>query len=207
MPLRRPGPAGSPPAPERARPRDGEHLAAALAHPDPMVRRWSARDLADWPGHSAALVARLAHEPEASVREVIFTTLTALGDPVAVAGMAACLRSEEAGLRREAIEALQLLPSAVAPIMSSLLHDADPDVRIFAVNVLESLRHPDVEAWLLEVIEHDPHLNVCATAVDLLGEVGSAAARAPLTRLRARFADQPYIAFATDLALSRIQEG
>jgi hypothetical protein len=46
-------------------------------------------------------------------------------------------------------------------------------VRIFAVNILESLRHPQVEEWLIEVIEGDPHLNVCGTAVDLLGETGS----------------------------------
>ena len=35
---------------------------------------------------------------------------------------------------------------------------------------LVSLRHPDVELWLREVIERDAHENVCATAVDLLGE-------------------------------------
>jgi hypothetical protein len=47
-------------------------------------------------------------------------------------------------------------------------------------------------------------LNVCATAVDLLGEVGSGAAREPLLRLKTRYADEPYIQFAADLALKRI---
>jgi hypothetical protein len=63
-----------------------------------------------------------------------------------------------------------------------------------------------VEAWLIAVIERDPHLNVCATAVDLLGEVGADAAREPLARLKARYADEPYIQFAADLALKRIAE-
>jgi HEAT repeat protein len=101
---------------------------------------------------------------------------------------------------------MKLLPEEVAPIMRELLGDADPDVRIFAVNILESLRHPEVEAWLIEVIATDPHVNVCATAVDLLGEVGSAAAREALLHLKARFSDEPYVQFATDLALRRIDE-
>jgi hypothetical protein len=75
------------------------------------------------------------------------------------------------------------------------------------VNILESLRHPEVESWLIEVIDSDPHLNVCATAVDLLGEVGSSAAREPLLRLKARYTEEPYIQFAADLALKRINEG
>jgi NAD/NADP transhydrogenase alpha subunit len=79
-------------------------------------------------------------------------------------------------------------------------------VRIFADNVLESLCHPEVEAWLIEVIEKDTHVNACATAVDLLGEVGTEAAIEPLARLKARFTDEPYIQFAADLALKRIHE-
>jgi len=77
-------------------------------------------------------------------------------------------------------------------------------VRIFAINILESLRHPDVEAWLIEVIERDPMVNVCGTAVDLLSEVGSSASHDALERLKARFAAEPYIQFAADLALQRI---
>jgi len=50
------------------------------------------------------------------------------------------------------------------------------------------------------------HVNVCATAVDLLGEVGSEAAHEPLGRLKVRYADEPYIQFAADLALKRITE-
>ena len=151
-------------------------------------------------------MAHLGEEPDASVREVILTTLTRLGDAVAVAGLVQCMRSDDAALRNEAIEAMKLLPDAVAPIMRDLLADPDSDLRIFAVNILESLKHPDVELWLREVIERDPHINVCATAVDLLGEVGSAAALDSLRQLKARFAGQAYIAFAADLAIKRIQQ-
>ena len=192
---------------ERKQPRDCTSLIAELENANPMVRRWAARDLTDSPVASSALVKRLQREEDVSVREVILTTLTSLGDDVAVEGLVECLRSEDVSLRNEAIEAMKQLPDKVAPIMRGLLSDADPDVRIFAVNILESLRHPEVESWLIEVIESDPQLNVSATAVDLLGEVGSTAAREPLLRLKARYADEPYIQFATDLALKRITEG
>jgi len=192
---------------ERKQPRDCAGLMLQLDEVNPMARRWAARDLTDCPAASAALVSRLQREDDVSVREVILTTLTALGDEVAVAGLVDCLRSEGVALRNEAIEAMKQLPDEVAPIMLGLLADASPDVRIFAVNILESLRHPEVESWLIAVIENDSVLNVCATAVDLLGEVGSTRARVPLENLKARYADEPYIQFASDLALKRIAEG
>jgi HEAT repeat protein len=191
---------------ERKVQRDCASLVLGLDNPNPLARRWSARDLADCPDAAAALVSRLQREDDASVRENIFSTLTCLGDEVAVAGLVQCLRSDDAALRNEAIESMKQLPDEVAPIMRGLLSDTDADVRIFAVNVLESLRHPEVEAWLVEVIAGDPHINVCATAVDLLGEVGTEASREPLKLLKLRFADEPYIQFAADLALKRIDE-
>ncbi len=119
------------------------------------------------------------------MREVILTTLTRLGDDVAVDGLVLCLRSEDAALRNEAIQAMKELPDEVAQLMSGILADPDPDVRIFAVNVLESLRHPQVEAWLIGVIERDPHVNVCATGGGPAGRSRHArGARGAATRSR-----------------------
>jgi len=195
------------PEAEQASRRDCAHLLQQLNDPNPETRRWAARDLVDCVGVSAALVQHLTRETESSVREVILTTLVRLGDSRAVAGLVDCMRSEDASVRNEAIEALKQLPTEVAPIMRQLLSDEDSDMRIFAVNVLESLRHPLVESWLAEVIQRDPHVNVCATAVDLLGEVGSREVLEPLLRLKDRFAREPYIQFAADLAIKRIIEG
>ena len=192
--------------PLRKTARDCASLANGLEDANAEARRWAARDLAQCPGSSAVLVARLAVEQNAAVREVILTSLTRLGDATAVAGLVDCMRSEDAALRNDAIDAMKQLPDAVAPIMRELLNDKDSDLRIFAVNILESLKHPDVEIWLREVIERDPHINVCATAVDLLGEVGSEGALASLRQLKARFSGQAYIQFAADLAIKRILE-
>jgi len=191
---------------DRKQTRECPDLLAGLEDDNPTTRRWAARDIVNCQDVASALVDRLKREGNLSVREVILTTLTRLGDSTAVAGLVDCLRSEDAALRNEAIEAMKQLPDEVAPIMQGLLVDPDPDVRIFAVNILESLRHPDVESWLIEVIETDAHVNVCATALDLLSEVGTAWALEPLARLKVRFADEPYIQFAADLALRRIHE-
>lgn len=177
----------------------------SLQSTDEMTRRWAARDLAAFPQASAALMQQLTQEPDRSVREAIFVSLTQIGDQIAVDGLITCLRSEVVNLRNDAIEAMKLMPDAVAPMMQGLLHDSDPDIRIFAVNILESLRHPKVESWLIDVITTDPHLNVCATALDLLAEVGSQQAIEPLQQLKQKFADEPFVQFAIDIALTRIQ--
>ncbi|QFY44377.1 HEAT repeat domain-containing protein [Candidatus Methylospira mobilis] len=191
---------------KRQRPRDFDGLTAALNSGDEVIRRWAVRDLAEFPAAGGALAARLKREPNAAVRNAILTALTRLGDKEAVDGLVECLRSEDVALRNAAMEAMKELPAEVAPIMDTLLSDNDPDVRIFAVSILESLRHPRVEVWLKAVIEHDPHVNVCATAADLLSELASEISRTALERLPLRFPEEPYIAFVTDLALKRLNE-
>ena len=62
-----------------------------------------------------------------------------------------------------------------------------------------------MERWLIEVIEKDAHLNVCATAVDLLCEVGTEAAIEPLLRLKARFVTDTFIQFSSNRAIKRIR--
>ena len=186
--------------------RSCEELIAALEDSDATVRRHAAQQITSCHDAATALVNRLKREENTAVREAILNTLLRLHDPSIGSGLAECLRSEDAALRNDVIEAFKQLGDEVAPILRSLLADPDPDVRIFVVNILNSERHPDVEQWLIEVIERDAHVNVCATAVDLLCEVGAKASMDPLFRLKTRFAHEPYIQFAADLALKRVRE-
>lgn len=198
--------AAAPPAEKRRRERTGETLLQQLHDDRPMARRWAARDLVDYPHADAALAERLLMEQDLSVREVVLTSLTRLGSPVAIHALLACLRSQDASLRNEAIVCMQQLPAEVAPIMQQLLTCDDADLRIFAVNILGALCHPQVEAWLIQVLQQDCHVNVCAAALDLLAEVGTRQALSAIGLVRQRFAEQPYIQFAADLALKRINE-
>ena len=186
--------------------RNCDVLAAVLEEGEVADRRQAAREIVRCPDAAITLVNRLKREEDLSVREVILNTLLRLNDPSAISGLVDCLRSEDAALRNEVIEAFKQMGSEVDPILHSLLADPDPDVRIFVVNILDSQRHPEAESWLIKVIEQDSHVNVCATAVDLLCEVASEAAFDPLVRLKARFASAPYMQFAADLALKRIRE-
>lgn len=204
--IRKQGEARTPRQEQRQRERNGDTLLLQLQDPNPLARRWAARDLVDYPAAASALAARLLQEADLSVREVILTSLTLIGSPAAIQGLLDCLRSEDACLRNEAIACMQQLPADVAPIMQQLLHSDDADLRIFAVNILAALCHPQVENWLIQVLQEDPHVNVCAAALDLLAEVGTPAAAAAIRLAKGRFAAQPYIQFAADLALARVAE-
>lgn len=185
--------------------RDTAGLCAQLKAPDVSTRRWAARDLADHPEAVAALCEHLRQEPDLSVREVIFTTLESLGGPTCVAAIVPLLRSEDANLRNSAIELLSQLPHDVAPWVDRLLADADPDVRMFTVNLLGELKHPDVQRWLGQVLDQDPHINVAAAALEVLTEVGTPASLGVLARAQRRFASDPFMAFAAELAIQRIE--
>ena len=182
-----------------------EELVAALEDSDAKVRRHSAQKITACLDAAAALISRLKREENTAVREAILNSLIHLHDPSIGSSLADCLRSEDAALRNDVIEAFKQLGDEVSPILNILLDDPDPDVRIFVVNILNSEHYPDVEQRLIEVIERDAHVNVCATAVDLLCEVGTEAAIDPLLHLKARFAHEAYIQFAANLALKRIR--
>lgn len=189
---------------ERSRQRNCQSLIDQLIDENPTARRWAARDLAECPESAGALLTQLNVELDHSVREVIFSTLTKIKTPEAIAGLVDCLRSEDAAIRNSAITALAQCPDEVSDLMALLLKDPDPDIRIFAVNILESLCIPDVESMLISVIAHDPHVNVCATAVGLLAEIATSASRASLEAVSRRFENEPFLIFAVELALKRI---
>lgn len=78
-------------------------------------------------------------------------------------------------------------------------------MRIFTVNLLGELRHSEVNRWLSQVLAQESQVNVVAAAIEVLAETGGAAERPGLQRVRERFADDPFIGFATELALERIE--
>ena len=190
---------------EREHPRDADGLLAQLQRGDAEQRRWAARDLGAHPHTSAPLGARLLAEPERSVRQALFTSLTAHGSPAAADALLPLLRSEDAELRNSAIEALSGMPAAVGPRIDTLLRDADPDVRIFTVNLLGELRHPQVRAWLLAVLQREAAVNVVAAAIEVLAEVGEPADEPALRAVATRFADDAFIGFAAGMAADRVR--
>ena len=189
----------------RRLPRDQAGLLRQLSDESAEIRRWAALDLAAFPDAVEALCGHLHQETQPSVREAILTALIEIGSDAVVRGLMPLLRSEDAALRNPVVEALQQLPDAVSPYLEMMLQDPDPDYRIFAVNVLANLRHPQMPVWLQTVIERDADLNVCAAAVEVLTEVGGPDAILALRLLPSRFGDEPFMQFCVDAAIRRIE--
>ena len=185
---------------------DLQQLAAQLDHADSARRRDAARVLAGCPGCSELLLRRLDVESEASVSEALIGALAQQADELAVQALLDCLRSEEVALRNDAIEARKIAGRQHPQLIREALTDSDSDVRILAIGILESLRHPDIEHWLIDLLEQEMHINVCACAIDLLCELGTERCLDVLDECRRRFVSEDYLCFTIELALARLQE-
>lgn len=196
----------NPQTPVANEPEDVWMLIHSLSHTDSELRRMAARDLGGVELAVPAMAEQLGQERQRDVAEAMLAALGKTGSEDAVAALIELLRSNDAWLRNETIEVLKGMPQAIGTHMARLLKDPDPDVRIFAVNVLESLRHPQVVPWLVQVIEQDAHVNVCATALDLLAETGDESCLSALDSVQQRFSDEPYLQFVAKIARDRILE-
>jgi HEAT repeat protein len=184
---------------------DIDRLLRDLDAPDGALRRKAAHDLGANQLAIRPLCGRLATETAPSVRAAILTSLIRLKSPKVVAALVEFLRSEDAALRNAVIEALQDMPEDVLPALDRLLNDDDSDLRIFAVNTMNELRHPEVRSRLERVIARDTHVNVCMAAVDGIAEIGDETLIGPLQMLEKRFPNTPFVAFAAAAAIQRIR--
>jgi HEAT repeat protein len=196
----------APAQPANDAPTSVDELLTDLKSLDPSLRRGAARKLTDHPQAAAELCAALVIEPQESVRESILTALIRIGTKSAAAGLLPLLNSEDPGLRNGAIEALKTMPDAVAERVDDIFSGSS-DVRIFGVEILGALAHPDSPRLLMRIIAEEREINVCAAAVEALAECGDGAAVAPLTALLARFPDEPFLEFSVRAALARIANG
>lgn len=181
---------------------------AALASPDPLVRRQGARALAGDAGAVETLCAQLAREDDVAVWEAILSSLAQTGGNAALEGLLRYLRAEPAQLRNEVLETLKTFPQAqILPHIGALLKHPDPHMRIAVIQMVQALGYPACVDTLNATLAEEEHVNVAATAVDLLAEMGTPEAVPALRTARQRFAGVPYMTFAIDTALARIERG
>ncbi len=201
MPLiRKPSPAT--PSPEAAAP--AHDVLAALAGGTGDERWAAARAAADVPGGVEALSRALTIERDARVREAILTSLARLGTSDAVAAILPHLRSDDANLRAGCLDALRIVPEALAPHLPGLLADPDPDVRVLACDLARLLPAGDAAGLLCCVLARDGQANVCAAAVEVLAEIAGADALPALDACARRFPGDPFLPFAVRVAAERI---
>lgn len=153
------------------------------------------------------LCAALADTSSDAVRDAAAIELASIGGQAVVDGVFPLLRSDDAAVRNIVIDILKELPNDVPRLMDALVEEPDADVRIFLVNALAGLRHPDVERWLIAVIDRDDNSNVVATALDALSEIATTTAEASLCKAIDRFPNEPFISFCAQNALKRLRSG
>lgn len=193
-----------PPAPVESSPSDLRQAGARLRRGTPQERWSAARSLGLRPGAARVLGDALAVEPDARVREAIFTSLARLACPESVEAVIAQVRSDDAGLRAGAFDAMRQMIAAVRPRLPALLTDPDPDVRILCCDLVREISSSEGTELLRAVLERDPEPNVCAAAVEVLAEIGQETALPSLESCRARFPGQDFLIFAIEIAAQRI---
>jgi HEAT repeat protein len=183
---------------------DGQSALARL-RAGPAAARWeAARALAEAPEAAPALGDALASEADPRVREAMFTSLAKLNNAASFEAALRHLRAEDAGLRSGALEAMQLMPDMIGQRLGELLRDADPDVRILACELARHMPAAPAAALLGGMLADEPAVNVCAAALEILTEIGTAAELDPLARLAARFPAEIFLNFSIKVAMDRI---
>lgn len=166
--------------------------------------RWAAARAMTRPEDVPALAAALSAEQDASVREAILTALCRIATPESMAAIIPGVRSDDAQIRRGALDALRSAPAAAAPHLPALLADGDADVRLLSCDVVRALPAADATALLSDLIARETEPNVCAAAVDVLADIGTADAAPALRAAAKRFANQPFLQFAIEGAIERL---
>jgi len=197
MPLvRRPGP---PPQDLRAT----AGILEGLASPSEEARWIAARAAAGMAEYATPLAAALGREPAPRVRQAMFTSLSRM-DSAGVGAVLPLLRSDDAGLRTGALDALRIMVRSSPELLPPLLDDTDVDVRILSCELARALPGDAATALLCDLLRREEDPNVCAAAVDVLAEVGQSEALPVLAACALKFRDTPFLTFAIQVTVERI---
>lgn len=181
---------------------------ARILSSDTPDERWSAaRRLAAEPESAGLLAEALGREQDSRVREAIFTALAHIGGDQAASIVLPYIRDPDAAVRNQALDSLCAMPAAVSSHLPALLSDSDPDVRLLACEIVRQLPPTAATALLCGLLDNETELNVCAAVVEVLAEVGEPSALPFLAVCAKRFSDVSFLAFAIEIAATRISSG
>jgi HEAT repeat protein len=178
---------------------------AALSHSGVVEDRWAAARAMAARHDVPALSHALATESNARIRTAILTGLAQIATPESADAVIPYLRSEDAKIRTEALDALRAMADAVKPRLPALLADADADVRLLACEVVRNVKGADAEVLLCNLLIGEESKNVCSAAIEVLAEIGTEAALPSLAQCSARFTDDAFLGFAISVAANRLR--
>ena len=177
-------------------------LSLTSASPD---ERWRAARATSDPAAIPSLGEALGRERDPRVRDAIFTALARIGTPESAKVILSYLRLDDASTRTGAMDALRAMQDACRPYLPELLADPDPDVRLLACDLVRDAGGAEGPRWLCALIETEPQANVCAAAVEALGEIADTTATPCLSRCAERFPVDPFLGFAIKVVIDRLR--
>ncbi|MDQ2106094.1 HEAT repeat domain-containing protein [Azospirillum isscasi] len=177
---------------------------ADLTADTPDTRRAAARACRAFPDAVALIAKRLEEEEDTRVVEALVLNLVAIGGPAAAAALAPLLRSDRAGCRFAAAEALADMGPDALPFFDALIRDSDPQVRIMAAEIARGRVGGAVVQTLEHLLGMEEEINVCCAFIDVLAETGTADTAAVLTAVLDRLPEDQFLRFSVETALSRL---
>ena len=136
------------------------------------------------------------------VQDAVDNALRQIGGGKVVHAVLPLLRSDNAPSRNLAMDILRALVAESPEPVQLALQDDDPDVRIFAADILGSAGTSLVVADLCEALLHDPEVNVRYQAAVSLGVLGIPSSVTCLTRA---LNDEEWVQFSVIEALTKMR--
>ena len=152
---------------------------------------------------AVGLLAGLLCSRNMGVQEAADRALRKIGGKEVVDAVKPLLRSDDAPTRNASMDILRAVGVQDFPTLIELLHDADPDIRIFASDILGSTDSRLAVAPLCEALLKDHEVNVRYQAAVSLGELAFAEAAACLGKA---LGDDEWVQFAVIEALAKIRD-
>ncbi|GHV55083.1 hypothetical protein FACS1894206_09090 [Deltaproteobacteria bacterium] len=140
--------------------------------------------------------------PDIGVQEASDRALRKIGGAAVVTAMIPLLRSDDAPIRNIAMDLLREVGCTDIDALFRLLHDHDPDMRIFAADILGSSRSVLAVAPLRDALLRDREVNVRYQAAVSLGALAFPEAASSLNKA---LADEEWVQFSVIEALIKIR--
>lgn len=148
------------------------------------------------------LLAELLNSGHLGVQEAAESALRKIGGKDVIAAMIPLLRSEDTPVRNLSMDILREIGNQDISSLITVLHDEDPDIRIFISDILGSTNYVMAVEPLCNALLKDPEVNVRYQAAVSLGNLARADAAECLNKA---LGDEEWVQYAVIEALAKIK--
>lgn len=178
-----------------------EYLFLLKSDDKDIVREGAFRAGEDNCVEAVGLLAELLKTNHLGVQEAADSSLRKIGGSETVQAVLPLLRSDEAPVRNLSMDILREVGWQDMPSLIALVHDDDPDIRIFVADILGSTDNVLAVEPLCEALLKDPEVNVRYQAAVSLGELGKPEAAPCLNKA---IEDEEWVQYSVIEALTKI---